>query len=104
MASALCQKWSLKTWFFVKKLKILCSLDHTIFVQISPACGPNTYQIIYGEIFDFHAMLALATVAGKSFNGKFTATIDFPLGYFTLPLLMLTLVVGSLSIQYLFGI
>ena len=27
-------------------------------------------------------MSALATVAGKSFNGKFTAKIDFALGYF----------------------
>ena len=36
-------------------------------------------------------MSALATVAGRSFNGKFTAKIDFPLGYFILPLLMLTL-------------
>ena len=23
------------------------------FVQISPACGPNTYQIMYGETLDF---------------------------------------------------
>ena len=35
-------------------------------------------------------MSALATVAGKSFNGKFTAKIDFPIGYFMLPLLMPT--------------
>ena len=27
-------------------------------------------------------MSAFATVAGKSFNGKFTAKIDFPIGYF----------------------
>ena len=27
-------------------------------------------------------MSVLATVAGKSFNGKFTAKIDFPIGYF----------------------
>ena len=27
-------------------------------------------------------MSALATVAGKSFNGKFTAKIDFSIGYF----------------------
>ena len=36
-------------------------------------------------------MSALATVSGKSFNGKLTAKIDFPIGYFMLPLLMLTL-------------
>ena len=27
-------------------------------------------------------MSALATVAQKSFNGKFTAKIDFPIGHF----------------------
>ena len=35
-------------------------------------------------------MSALATVAGKVVR-KFTAKIDFPIGYFILPLLMLTL-------------
>ena len=29
-------------------------------------------------------MSALATVAGKSFNGKFTAKIDFPVFYITI--------------------
>ena len=29
-------------------------------------------------------MSALATVAGKSYNGKFTAKIDFPIGYVTM--------------------
>ena len=33
---------------------------------------------MYGEI----PMSALATVAGKSFNDKFTAKIYFPIGYF----------------------
>ena len=36
-------------------------------------------------------MSELVAVAGKSFKGKLTAKIDFPLGYFTLPLLMLSL-------------
>ena len=30
-------------------------------------------------------MSALASVAVKSYNGKFTAKIDFPLGHFILP-------------------
>ena len=30
-------------------------------------------------------MSALATVAGKSFHGKITAKIDFPIGYFMSP-------------------
>ena len=42
---------------------------------------------MYGETLD----LALATVARKSFNGKLTAKIDFSIGHFMLPLLMLTL-------------
>ena len=43
-------------------------------------------------------MSALATVlVRKSFNGKFTAKIDFPIGYFILPLLMLTLEVWNLK-------
>ena len=36
-------------------------------------------------------MPALATVARKSFNEKLTAKINFPIGHFKLPLLMLTL-------------
>ena len=46
-------------------------------------------------------MSALATVAGKSLYGKFTAKIDFPIECFILPLLMLILEVLSLSIHYL---
>ena len=49
-------------------------------------------------------MLALATVAGKNFHGTFTAKIDFPIGYFMLPLMMLTLEVYSLFIHYLISI
>ena len=47
-------------------------------------------------------MSALAMVARKSCNGKFTAKIDFPIGHFMLILLMLTLEVLSLSIHTLF--
>ena len=36
-------------------------------------------------------MAALAMAARKSFNGKFTGKIDFPIGHFILPLLMLKL-------------
>ena len=36
-------------------------------------------------------MSALATVARKSFKEKFPAKIDFPIGHFISPLLMLTL-------------
>ena len=57
-------------------------------VQISSACSPNTYEIWK----DFRLPVSeFATVARKSFNGKFTAKIDFPIGHFMLPLLTLTL-------------
>ena len=46
-------------------------------------------------------MSALSMIARKSFNGKFTAKINFLIGYFMLPLLMQTLKVKSLSIHYL---
>ena len=40
--------------FFVKKLKILYTLDHTILFKFHQHVhGPNTYQIIYGETLDF---------------------------------------------------
>ena len=36
-------------------------------------------------------VLAFVTVARKGFKGKFSAKNDFPIGYFRLPLLTLTL-------------
>ena len=50
MASTLCHKW---LTIFVKKLQILYCSDHMILFKISLACGPNTYQIMYGETIDF---------------------------------------------------
>ena len=49
-------------------------------------------------------MSVLVMVAGKSFNGKFTIRIDFPIEDFVLPVHMLTLEVKSLSIHYLISI
>ena len=50
MASTLSQNWLTvfcqKAHFF----KYFLPLD---IVQISSACGPNTYQIMYGETLDF---------------------------------------------------
>ena len=91
-----------KTPFFVKKLKISCSFGPYDFVQISLACNTNIFERIYGETLDF--MSALAKVAWKSFKSKFTAKIGFPIGYFMLPLLMLTLKVKNLSMRYLISI
>ena len=51
---------------------------------------------MYGGTFDLQCQ-HIATVAGKSFNGNFTTKIDFPIEYFMLPLLTLTLEVLTLK-------
>ena len=50
MASTLCQK--LLT-IFCQKAKKNVWFGPYDFVQISQACGSNTYQIMYGETLDF---------------------------------------------------
>ena len=44
-------------------------------------------------------MSALETVVGTSFNGKFTAKIDFPIGCVMLTLLMLTVEEGLVKFE-----
>ena len=39
--------------FFCQKAQNCVYFRIQDFVQISPACGPNTYQIMYGETLDF---------------------------------------------------
>ena len=56
-------------------------------VQISSACGPNTYQIMYGKTLAFHAVLTWSTVARlwvarKSFYDKFTVKRIFRSGIY----------------------
>ena len=65
------------------------SLDHTIFFKFHQLM----VQILINNVWrDFRPpMTALATVGGKSLDGKFTAKIDFPIGCCILPLVMLTL-------------
>ena len=50
MASTLYQKW---LTIFCQRAQNLVLLGAYDFVQISPACGPNTHQIMYGETLDF---------------------------------------------------
>ena len=91
-----------KTWFFVKSSKF-CILRTIRFCSNftsmwSKYLSNNVWR-------DFRLpMSPLATVAGKSFNSKLTAKIDFLLGYFIVQLLMLTLEALSLSIHYLISI
>ena len=69
MGSTLCPKWFLKTRFFVKKLKISCSLDHTVLIKFH-------YHVV--QIFflsnvwrDFRLLMsALATVALRVFFAR----------------------------------
>ena len=93
MASTLCQNGYKKTRFFVKKLNLFGYFGPYDFVKISQAYGTNIFLGMYGKTLTFKRLpiSALATVAWKSFNGKFAANIDFPMGHFILPLLMLTL-------------
>ena len=51
MASTLSRKWL--TIFWKKKTQNFVYFVPCDFVQISPACGLNTYQIMYGETLDF---------------------------------------------------
>ena len=92
--------------FFWSKLSKLHKKDPILHVA-------TTFSLKQGETRTSHGpiphplrlpMSALATVARKSFNGKFTAKVDFMIGHFMLPLMMLTLEVYSLSIHYLVSI
>ena len=68
-------------FFFVKKLKISGSLDHTILYKFRLHVVQTFCKECMERPLKRLSMSALATVAGKSFNGKFTAKLDFPIGY-----------------------
>ena len=51
MVPTLSQKW---LTIFCQKAQNCEYFDQCDFVQTSPACGPNTYQIIYGETLEFY--------------------------------------------------
>ena len=76
--------------FFCHKSQELVHFEQFHLVQILPACDSNK------KLRDFRLTgSAFATVARKSFRGKFTAQISFLIGHFML------LKVWSLSIHYL---
>ena len=79
--------------FFCQKAQHFVKFGPYDFVQISLTCGTNILTSFVRNVWrDLRLpMSALATVARKSFNGKFTAKIDFQIGHFMLPSLMLTL-------------
>ena len=49
MVSTPCQKWFSKTRVFCQKAQNFVHFGAFDLVQISLACGQNTYQIMYGE-------------------------------------------------------
>ena len=83
MASTFCKKNGLKkkknSGFCLKVQKFIHFKQYD-FVQISPVCGPNTYQIMYGETLDVKCQHYFVTEAQKSFNDKFTAKMFFRSG------------------------
>ena len=50
MALTLCQKW---LTIFCQKVQNFACFRPYDFVRISATCGPNTYQLMYGETLDF---------------------------------------------------
>ena len=92
MTSTLCQKGYKKRLFFVFLPK------SSKFRVVWPIRFCSNLTIMWYKPFlrnvlrDFSLPIAiLATVVRKNFDGKFTAKIDFMIGHFMLPLLMLTL-------------
>ena len=65
-----------------KKIQILYILKYTICLQISPACGPNTYQTMCGEI---SSNVRICNGCTEKFYCQFYCKIDFPVGHSTLP-------------------
>ena len=86
----------------LSKSSKFCVLWTYDFVEISPACGANIFQEYMERLYT--PTSALAMVARKGLKCKFTAKIDFLIGYITLPLLILTLAVFNFSIHYLISI
>ena len=66
---------------FLSKILEFCTfLDHTNWFDFCQHLVQKRIKLMYGETLDFHwrgFRLAFATVARKSFNGKFTAKIVF---------------------------
>ena len=73
-------KMVLKNPVFVKRLKISCSLDIRFCSNFTSMRYKHSLRNVWR---DFRLLMSvLATVAGKSFNCKFTPKIYFPIGYF----------------------
>ena len=82
MASTLSQKWFKKPMSKSSKFRVVWTNFASMWYR----------HFVKEYMEDFRiTMSVLVTVAGKIFDGKFPTKIDFPIGYFMLPFLMLTL-------------
>ena len=59
----------------IKKSLVIRTIG--FFFQISPGCGPSAHQIMYGETFN----VSISNGSMKSLYGKFTAKLNFTIGY-----------------------
>ena len=75
MASLIFQKW---LTIFCQKAQNFVLFWPYYFVQISPACGPNTYQRRYGEIFN----VSISNGNIKCPIGKSIFAVNLPLNLF----------------------
>ena len=88
--------------YFVKRRSISGCLNHRILFKFYENVEPLFFRNAWR---DFRLpMSALAAVVRKSFNRKITWKLDFLIGNFMLPVLMLTLEIVSLSIHYLISV
>ena len=86
MASTLFRKW-FKKQFSVKSLKFCIFLTLRFGSNFASMWSKHASNTVWR---DFRLPVsAFAAVARTSFNGKFTAKINFPIGHFMLPLLTL---------------
>ena len=92
----------LKCFFFSKNYKLNTFLS----IRFASNFAGTWAKYVSNKVWrDFRLPVSVfASVARKSFNGKFTASIDFPIGHCMLPLLTLTLEVNSHSLHYLISI
>ena len=77
MASTLRQKM---LTIFCQKAQNFVFFEPYDFVQISPVCGPNTYQIMYGETLDSHVSVSNGNI--KCPIGKSIFAVNLPLKLF----------------------
>ena len=83
----------LKTPIFGRKAQNFVKFGPYDFVLISPACGPNTYQIRYGETLDFQCQHQQWNI--KYPIGKSIFTVNLPLKLF--PATVVNADIGSLK-------